>query len=254
MSYDALARYYDALMSHVDYTPWLTLLEQHLQPGDLVLDAACGTGTLALLLAQRGYSVIGADASPAMLAEARQKASIPSQAEPSQAEPSRAEPSHVEPSHAEPLFLCQRIEELDLYGTVKAAVCSLDGMNYITKPEVFIRAVSRIFLFLEPDGVFLFDVKTPKALAAMHRQSHVMQTDEVFCVWETHCRKPHCYHDITLFALEGHLWRRYDERHVQRAYPIEWIARVLRDTGFSSVKIRKDLLPEHGRVFYVCKK
>lgn len=229
MSYDELAHYYDALMGHVDYTPWLAQLEPWIRPGDLVLDAACGTGAMSLLLTQRGYSVIAADASPAMLTEARQKTS-------------------------EPLFLCQRLEELDLYGTVKAAVCCLDSLNYITKPESFIRAIERVLLFLEPGGVFLFDVKAPEALAAAHKQRYILQTDEVFCVWETRCRKTLCTHDITLFAREGHLWRRYDERHTQRAYPSDWITAALQNAGFASVKARKDILQDQGRIFFLCRK
>ena len=46
----------------------------HVQPGDRVLEIGCGTGTLALMMAQRGATVVGIDASPLMLAEARRKA------------------------------------------------------------------------------------------------------------------------------------------------------------------------------------
>lgn len=76
-------------------------------------------GTLTGLLARRGYEMIAADASSDMLMEAREKsAALP----------------------VPPLFLCQSAAELDLYGTVDAAVCSLDGLDYIPPaelPEVF---------------------------------------------------------------------------------------------------------------------
>lgn len=226
MAYDALARHYDALMRHADYTPWLELLEPYLSPGGLVLDAACGTGTLAALLAARGFQVVAADASPAMLAEARQK-----------------------PGLSETLFLCQRLEDLDLYGTVQAAVSSLDSLNYITKPALLRRALERVCLFLEPGGAFVFDLKTPKALAEAHGRSFVLQTDDVFCVWESAFAGPHCYHDLTLFERDGAFWRRQHERHIQRAYDLDFVVSAMKQAGFASVSVRDDILPEQGRVF-----
>ena len=226
MSYDALARHYDALTRHVDYTPWLRLLEPYVSPGDLVLDAACGTGNLSALLAERGYSVVAADASAAMLAGAREKS-------------------------PDTLFLCQRLEKLDLYGTVRAAVSSLDSLNYITKPANLRRALERVRLFLEPDGAFVFDLKTPEALKAAHGRSFVLQEDGVFCVWETSFQDPFCTHDITWFELEDKLWRRGGERHVQRAYPVDWVVSAMREAGFREVLARPDILPEQGRVFFV---
>jgi ubiquinone/menaquinone biosynthesis C-methylase UbiE len=44
------------------------------QPGDQVLEIGCGTATLALMMAQRGATVVAIDSSPPMLAEARRKA------------------------------------------------------------------------------------------------------------------------------------------------------------------------------------
>lgn len=42
--------------------------------GSSVLDAGCGTGRVAIELAARGFTVVGLDADPAMLAAARSKA------------------------------------------------------------------------------------------------------------------------------------------------------------------------------------
>jgi len=44
------------------------------QPGEFALDLCCGTGDVALRLADRGLRVMGLDFSPAMLAMARQRA------------------------------------------------------------------------------------------------------------------------------------------------------------------------------------
>lgn len=123
--YGSLAGYYDKLTGDVPYSKFIEFYEAEFarDGGEfrLLLDLCCGTGTLTCELARRGYEMIAADASVDMLMQAREKsAELP----------------------CPPLFLCQDAAELDLYGTVDAAVCSLDGMNYIAPdalPEVFHR-------------------------------------------------------------------------------------------------------------------
>jgi ubiquinone/menaquinone biosynthesis C-methylase UbiE len=53
---------------------WWSLLEPELPPAPAsVADLACGTGSLSLLLAERGYEVTGVDLAPAMLERASTK-------------------------------------------------------------------------------------------------------------------------------------------------------------------------------------
>ena len=97
-AYESLAACYDELTYDIPYEKTLTFFErlcarEHVQPRS-VLDLACGTGSLSLLLARRGYRVIGADLSSDMLAEAEQKA---------QALPENR-----------PFFICQPMQRLRL--------------------------------------------------------------------------------------------------------------------------------------------
>ena len=112
--YDALARWYDSLTGDVPYADIADLYEAEFAADGgefrLLLDLCCGTGSMTWELAQRGYEMIAADRSVDMLMEAQGK--------------------QFEVG-TRPLFLCQSAEELDLYGTVDAAVCCLDGLNYI---------------------------------------------------------------------------------------------------------------------------
>lgn len=56
---------------------WATVLAGALPPPPgAVLDLGCGTGSLSVLLAERGYAVTGADVSPRMLERARAKADL----------------------------------------------------------------------------------------------------------------------------------------------------------------------------------
>ena len=111
-SYESLALRYDALTADVDHEAWADYLEKHFSrspiPIHTVLDLACGTGAMTCLLAQRGYEMIGVDASPDMLMQAMQ---------------------NTMDCDPRPLFLNQRMEALDLYGTVDVCLCCLDSVN-----------------------------------------------------------------------------------------------------------------------------
>ena len=110
-AYTSLAEAYDRLTWDVDYSRILDFLEALLQARgkhpQTVLDLACGTGSLSVLLAKRGYRVIGADMSEDMLAVASEKAN--------------------ELEENVPFFICQRMERLTLPEPVDCVVCCLDS-------------------------------------------------------------------------------------------------------------------------------
>ena len=116
--YGPLAAWYDRLTGDVPYSEFADYYEAefHRHGGEFrfLLDLCCGTGTLTCEMARRGYEMIAVDASVDMLMQAQEKS------------------AGLDPA---PLFLCQEASALDLYGTVDAAYCSLDGMNYIPPSE-----------------------------------------------------------------------------------------------------------------------
>ena len=121
-AYGALAAWYDALTRDVDYAAFADFYEQCFQQGrgesHTLLDFCCGTGTLTRLMAARGYEMIATDGSPDMLMQAQ------------------AHNAELPPDAVAPLLLCQEASELDLYGTVDAAYCSLDGIDYLPPEEL----------------------------------------------------------------------------------------------------------------------
>ena len=114
--YEKLAFSYDELTGDVAYEKRAAFLGKLMKksriPVHTVLDLACGTGTITCLLAEAGYEMIGVDRSEDMLAEAAAK--------------------QVSDGKIQPIYLQQSMDELDLYGTVEAAVCCLDSLNYLT--------------------------------------------------------------------------------------------------------------------------
>ena len=190
------------------------------------------------LLASRGYDMIGVDASPEMLAEAANKTKNRSFAH-------------------EPLFLCQRAEELDLYGTVSGAFCCLDSLNYLP-PELLPEVFRRLRLFIEPGGRFAFDIRTPQLLRDMDGQAFVDEDDTFLCLWrgEFDPEENALHYGIDLFLAEensdGFLWRREQEEHVEYAHSPETLVQLLLNVGFEHPQIvRADKRISEGRLFFL---
>lgn len=222
MSYESFARYYDALMQGAAYperAEYLCqlLLRWHHAPG-ITLDLACGTGNLTLELRRRGFDVYGVDASPDMLACAQAKAAQCGQSV---------------------LFLCQKMQELDLYGTVDTVFCTLDSLNHLPGEADLRRALARVFLFLSPGGLFVFDMNTPyKHREVLGDHTFVYDTPTVYCVWQNHYMESGCRVHISLdfFEQQGQLYQRSSEQFYERAYPTSHILQALREVGFSRVE------------------
>lgn len=240
-SYVSLAPFYDGLMPEEDYLLWADCCEQLFRPRGIhtVLDLACGTGTLSWLLADRGFEVIGVDLSCDMLAAAMEKA-------------------QAHPGVTAPLFLNQALGELDLYGTVQAAVCSMDSVNYLDEPEL-VEALRRLRLFLEPGGILLLDFNTPEKFRRMDGETFVSESEDAFCVWraETEEDEGICTYWMDVFFREGDLWRREEEEHTEYIYSPEKLQALLTAAGFPEPKLYAGLplRPAQGgeeRLFCLC--
>ena len=219
--YDAFADYYEDLLRRESNGP-MTLL-----------DLCCGTGTLTLRMAERGHELIGVDVSPEMLSQAQAKAAAAKLSFP-------------------PLFLCQEASELDLYGTVQGAYCSLDGMNYLP-PENLPKLLRRMHLFLEPGGVFAFDIHAPQHLRELDGCVFADETEDALCLWrgEFDAEENALFYAMDIFSRgPSGLWRRDPEEHIEYAHDPEQLCALLQAAGFTDTAILRDG-PQHemGRLF-----
>ncbi len=224
-AYHALAQSYDRLTWDVDYGAavdfyYEILSREGLNPRTAV-DLACGTGSVALLLAQKGLQVVAVDLSEEMLTQAQQKA---------------------QGLDDPPLFICQSLQQLRLARGVDLAVCALDSLDYITKPEDCRRAIHRIYHVLNPGGCFIFDVNTPQKLQAMDGQVFLDETEDVFCVWRGEFDRSTniCSYGMDIFQRRGQLWDRSFEEHREYAYSAQQLVGYLKEAGFTSVRVYGD--------------
>lgn len=240
--YDALAANYDALTGDVEYEKRADFLEKLFRrsriPVHTVLDLACGTGTMTWILTGRGYEMIGVDGSEEMLAAAMSKS------------------GSVE--GIAPIFLHQSMPRLDLYGTVDAAICCLDSLNYLTSPKDVQRTFDRLRLFIAPGGVLIFDINTVEKLRALDGQVFLDETEESYCVWRPEYRRGICTYYMDLFQLaDDGSWERSLEIHRERAYTVEELTAWLKAAGFGEIRTYGDMkLRRPGeneqRIYFSC--
>jgi SAM-dependent methyltransferase len=234
-------------MADVPYEMWMEYIAgiwslNSLAPSS-VLDMACGTGSITVLLAKRGLWVTGLDASPSMLSVARRKLA-------------------AEGLHATLIEGDMRSFSLD--EPVDAVVSLFDSLNYLIEPADIQSAFRSVHDAMNPGGLFIFDVNTPERLSAIETGVHVFEGRDYFLVWSdgydkvrkwwkvrlTGFMKPSLYYSDGCSAQlanddsreingddldDG--WMRFDEVHRERAFPVVDVKEWLLGAGFEVVAV-----------------
>lgn len=245
MSYTSFADVYDLLTVNVDYKLRAEYINKILEANGvkkgLLLDLACGTGSLAIEFANMGYEVIATDSSADMLMQARNKAFE---------------------NECNVMFLCQNMEDTDLYGTVGAIVCSLDSINHLSSLKDVNKTFSNLKNFIDDGGIMVFDVNTLyKHQKILGDNTFVYDEKDVYCVWQNHLLKDNKTVNINLdfFCKRGNTYQRFTENFNEIAFTDEEITNAVESNGFKVIKRYNDLtfdLP-HGetqRVYYVIRR
>ena len=223
--YNEFAPFYDRFQATIDYAAraayFDTLIQKSGGGRGILLDLACGTGKLSVELSRLGYDVIGVDESEGMLSCAQQR---------------------VAESGENVLLLCQDMENLDLYGTVTSCVCALDSLNHLTDEAAFARAISRVSLFLEPGGVFVFDLNTPyKHRELLADRAYVYEDDDAMCVWRNDTEGDLTHITLDFFSRRKNgLYERTSEEFSERAYSADTVRRICAENGLSVCALYAD--------------
>lgn len=243
-SYQNFAQVYDLFMDNIDYDGWseylISLLREYGVSDGLVLELGCGTGSITERLAAAGYDMIGADNSEEMLEIAMEKR---------------------EASGLDILYLLQDMREFELYGTVKAIVSICDSLNYILEEEELLQVFKLVNNYLDPGGIFIFDLNTEKKYRDMGETTIAENREEASFIWENYYDREEQIneYDLTLFIRdEDGRYDRYEEFHQQRAYPLEKITALIRESGMELLEIydaftHEPASPKSERVYVIAR-
>ena len=219
--YAALAGVYDRLNGDVDYASWADFIEECYRRyldsmPELVLDMGCGTGAMSIELAGRGYDVTAIDVSPEMLSKAYERA--------------------AEAGLNGILFLEEDMCDFELYGTVGSAVCCLDGINHLTESSEVKRCFSLVHNYLDPGGLFIFDVNTPYKFHKIYADNdYILEEDGAVCLWQNRLSDDGQICDFHLSVFEKCPDGRYTRRdgvQSERCYDLEFLKSALGSAGF----------------------
>lgn len=239
--YTQFASVYDTFMDNVPYDEWtdytVQLLKKFNIEEGLLLELGCGTGNMTTRLADKGFDMIGVDASEEMLSIAREKS--------------------VD-SDDSILYLCQDMREFELYGTVAAVVCVCDSMNYILSEEDLLQVFHLVNNYLDPKGIFIFDLDTQYAYEEALGDTTIAENrKEGSFIWENTYYEEEMVNEInlTLFIPEQkqeelpqsiheetedgnkELFRKYEETHYRKAYSLDTVKRLIEEAGMEWVAV-----------------
>ena len=231
--YSFFSSVYDTLTENVNYAARADyiadLLADNGIKGGILLDLACGTGTLSVEMSKKGFEVIGVDASADMLSVAM---------------------NNAYEAERNILFLCQPMQQLDLYGTINAAICTLDSINHLTDEADVQATFDKVSLFTEPGGIFIFDVNTPYKFENIYSDNSYVLEDEnedggaIYCGWQNFYDRESRVCDFYLSVFEegeNGQYYRDDEHQRERCYTREEIENALASTGFELLGVYNGL-------------
>lgn len=165
----------------------------------VLLDLACGTGSMTLEMAKLGWKVIGCDHSSDMLAKAFQK--------------QQATSCSIQ-------WVCQSMQRFHMPFPVDAIICTLDSLNHMVDPHMLFSTFQRVSLFLKRGGVFIFDVNTPfKHEYILANHTFVYDQNDVFLVWRNALKEKYIVNmELDFFIKRSNQYMRKREMIVERAY------------------------------------
>jgi SAM-dependent methyltransferase len=218
-AYTSFAQVYDLFMVNVPYEEWAMriteILKEYGIDSGIVLDLGCGTGKLTRLMEEQGFDMIGVDNSFEMLDIAR------------------------ESSKDNILYLLQDMREFELYGTVQAVYSACDSINYILEEEDLRKVFSLVNNYLDPKGIFIFDINTRYKYEELLGENTFAETrEEGSFIWDNYYDPEDEIneYDLTLYIKdEKEKFLRFQENHYQRCYDFQTIKGLLQEAGLEFV-------------------
>ena len=139
------------------------------------------------------------------------------------------------------LYLLQDMQEFELYGTVRAVVSVCDSLNYITEEEELEHVFALVNNYLDPGGLFIFDMNTVHKYRDVIGDTTIAEDrEDGSFIWENSYDRENALnvYELALFLpREDGLYEKCEEEHVQKAYSIEAIKAMIVKAGMELVAV-----------------
>ncbi len=224
--YTALAPVYNRLNEDVDYEKWADSITAQIErefrgegKPSLLLELGCGTGSMTRELCRRGFDMTALDISEEML--------------------SVAEVRLREEGIENVLWLHESMTDFELYGTVDCVVCCLDGINHLTGRDELADCFHLVAQYLNPGGLFLFDVNTPAKFRTKYADNdYLLEQDGAVLCWSNRLSKKGDVCDFYLTVFEKQksgLYKRSDGVTRERCYGMRALQNHAKAAGLTWV-------------------
>ncbi len=224
-AYNEFARVYDTFMEDTPYEKWMSFIDECMKKynvtPNIVCDLGCGTGKMTSMFARRGIEMIGIDNSEEMLMVAREKAYD---------------------DELNILYLMQDMSQFELYGTVDLIYSACDCINYLVEEDDVLSTLKWVNNYLEPEGLFVFDINTPyKYKEVLGNRIFAQQEESAAYIWENYYDEAEGINEFEVsFFIQDEEDGRYDrtvENHYQRAYTIERMKELIEEAGLELIGV-----------------
>lgn len=247
MIYQGFAYIYDQLMKDAPYDRWVKFINEaisaYCHDAKKLLDVGCGTGEIAIRLANQKLEVTGVDLSEDMLTVAQSK---------------------LEENKANVFFLQQDMRELEGFAEpFDVVTICCDSINYLETETDVQATFESVHRQLKQQGLFIFDVHSLYKIHTIFAgNTFADQDDDVSFIWNSFSGdEPNSIeHDMSFFVRREDFYERFDEVHYQRTFTIDEYRSWLEAASFEVLKICSDFhfeeipTPASERLFFIARK
>lgn len=236
MAYEHFYRFYDKLMSDVNYQVYVNIVRKYAKKSDAILDIACGTGNVLIELLKEDYQVCGLDISDEMLLVCQEK---------------------LANLNLQTTLFQDDMRSFQIVNYYDMIISFLDSLNYLTSIKDLKKTFSNVHNALNDGGYFIFDIHSLKNVNLVFSDYHYHEVnDDYTFIWDACVEKNNdfstIFHELNFFIkINNGLYQKAVEYHKQVVYPLDVYLDLLKEMGFT---IEETIENEYHKFVIVAKK